>query len=97
MTRTRCPSCICEFDGITDREWVPSVKVIQSMILDNFITLMNDLWIIYDPHGAQDIVLWGNLDGICQRSRSAFVMKISANRVYIARILHALNTEEVGC
>lgn len=67
------------------------------MTLDSFIDLMHTLGVTYDPNGNQEIVLWWNLDGMCQQIRGAYAKRITVSRIDIARILDAKITEVAGC
>ena len=58
MGRTRCLHCICH-SGI-DSVPVPksySVHVLQRVSLRNFLDILDEMHITFDPEGTQEIVL----------------------------------------
>jgi hypothetical protein len=97
MSRNRCPSCICEYDGENERMWVPTVSAVKNMQVYTLQKTLTWLGLKYIYSGNQEPTISWDLSGICHSVRNSLVNAIKKQR-HNFHILEQDETDESsGC
>ena len=87
MERSRCPNCICHEGNVSVPRKRYTVYELHRVSLRNFLDILDEMHITFDPEGTQEIVLSWDLREVCQYVRRSIQKRLEANRSQIQKML----------